>query len=97
MTIKQAAFLISRVISLWFFYQALLALIQVPATFALMSSVASMKNMPAMDEYSYRVFAASAALALQGCVEVVLAIMFYRFGPWVAGFLMGAKEEVVGE
>jgi hypothetical protein len=94
MTTKQAAFLTSRVICLWFFYRAFSTLIQVPTTFALLSSFSSLKNMPGFDGYSAKVFAESGALALQGCAEAVLAIFFYRCGPWVARFLMGDEERV---
>lgn len=99
MTVKQAAFLTSRIISLWFFYEAFSALVQVPAAFAMMSSLKALKDMPTLDSYSAGVFAQSASLALAGCAQVVLAIVFYRFGPRVMEFLTGglAVEDVARE
>lgn len=92
MSLRQAAFLTSRVISLWFFYRALATLIEVPTAFAMMSAFSSLNKSPGFDNYSAKVFAESGALALQGCAEVILAIVFYRFGPRVARFLMGEED-----
>jgi hypothetical protein len=99
MTAKQAAFLTSRIISLWFFYRAFSTLVQVPAAFAMVSAFSSLKNTPGFDGYSAKLFAESGAIALQGCAEIILAILFYRCGPWVARFLLGedTKSEVGGQ
>ncbi len=95
MSLKQAAFLTSRVISLWFFCRALSTLVQVPTALAMVSAFSSLNRAPGFDTYSAKVFAESGALTLEGCAEVILAIVFYRFGPRVAQFLVGSPEEPV--
>ncbi|MGA8939743.1 MAG: hypothetical protein WB439_11320 [Acidobacteriaceae bacterium] len=89
MSAKQAAFLTSRVISLWLLYQGLTTLIQVPTTFMLLNSLPLLKNAPGLSGMSARIIAESSALALRGFADLILAIFFYRFGPWVARFLLG--------
>ena len=93
MSAKQAAFLTSRIISLWFFYRALSTLVQIPAAFAMISAFSSLRNMPGFNTSSARLFAESGALAFQGCVEILLAVFFYRCGPLVLRFLLGDEEQ----
>lgn len=96
MTAKQAAFLTSRVISLWFFCRALATLVEVPAAFAMMSAVSSLRNLPGFEPETAKLIASSGAIVLEGIGEVFLAIIFYRFGPRVAQFLMGDAEPTSG-
>ena len=98
MSLKQAAFLTSRVISLWFFCRALAMLVEVPAVFAMMSAFASLRNMPGFEPETAKLFASSGAIVVEGIGELFLAIIFYRFGPRVTQFLTGdgADASVVG-
>ena len=93
MTVKQAAFLTSRVISLWFFYEAFTGLVQIPSALFTLSILAKTNDSVYGNGFS-RILATSSASTishaiLQGIVELVLGIIFYRFGPRVARFLMG--------
>lgn len=99
MSLKQAAFLTSRVISLWFFYETFMSFAQLPSVYVSLSLARSMRGNPEWSGLSRGLFASTGATithaVLGGIAELALGIMFYRFGPRVARFLMGAEEEVV--
>ena len=93
MSLKQAACLTSRVISLWFFCRTIALIAEIPAMIAMMSAFYDMRKLPGFDPRSERLLASSGSMVLQGIAELVLAIVFYRFGPRVAEFLMGHEPE----
>ena len=101
MSAKQAAFLTSRVISLWFMYLAVVTLIQVPSNVYLASAFSGLQNLTGFTHLSSRLFATCVTQTLQGCGEIVLAIIFYRCGPFVLRFLLGkyadAQDAVLDE
>jgi hypothetical protein len=92
MSAKQASFLVSRVISLFFIYQGFRALLEVPATFAMISAFSSMSKMSRLDEYGTKMFASAMAMALEGAVQIILAIIFYRCGARMVQFLTGEER-----
>src|ERR1700733_12502239 len=101
MTVKQAAFLTSRVISLWFFYGVITSMAQLPSAYFTMTASASLRDVPSWNGVSRSLAASTAAMIfhsiVQAIVELVLGTIFYRFGPRVARFLIGAEEEVVSD
>jgi len=99
MTLRQAAFLTSRVISLWFLYEAFTSLAQLPSAYVSISIARSMRGNPEWNGLSRGLFASTGATIthaiLGGIVELMLGIVFYQFGPRVARFLMGAEEQAL--
>ena len=92
MSAKQSAFLVSRVICLFFIYKGLCSLLEVPATFAMISAFSSLRDSPGLSEYGNKMFASSLTLAFEGAAQVILAIVFYRSGPRVIRFLTGEEQ-----
>jgi hypothetical protein len=93
MSAKQSAFLVSRVICLFFIYQGFRALLEVPATFAMISAFSSLRNSPGLSEYGTKMFASSLTLAVEGAAQVILAIFFYRCGTRITRFLTVEDRE----
>ncbi|HEY5212788.1 MAG TPA: hypothetical protein VIJ38_07190 [Acidobacteriaceae bacterium] len=92
MSVKQAAFLTSRVICLFFIYQGFRALLEVPATFAMISAFSSLRNSPGLGEYGIKMLASGVTLAVEGGTQIILAIIFYKCGPWIIRFLTGEEQ-----
>ena len=97
MTVTQASFLTSRVISLCFFYEALMNLGQIPS--ALMTIYMLMGTNDSAYAGALRSIARTSAAevshaVVQAIVDLFLGIVFYRFGLRVARFLMGGEELV---
>jgi hypothetical protein len=101
MSLKQAAFLTSRVISLWFFYETFTSLAQLPAALIGLSMARSMSTTPDWMRFSQSVTRSSGTMIvhaiLQAIVELALGILFYRFGPRVGRFLMGDEADASSE
>ena len=99
MSLKQAAFLTSRVISLCFFYEAFTSFAQLPSVYVSLSMARSLRGNPEWSGLSRGLFASTGATIthaiLGGSVGLALGIIFYRFGPRVTRFLTGAEEGVV--
>jgi hypothetical protein len=90
MTAGQAAFLTSRVISLWLAYRAFLSLLALPTGFLWYSVFPAYElAMGTHSRFGSRVLIGSGISLAQLFVEIILAIVFYRFGPRVAEFLLG--------
>lgn len=87
MSAKQAAFLTSRIISLWLAYSAFLRFLALPTGYL------SYYLFPAYGgttmRFGSRVLIGSIMALVQLFVEIFLAILFYRFGSRVARFLLG--------
>lgn len=94
MTSKQAAFLTSRVVSLWFIYHAVFAVMAIPSSISnfMLASEMTNSSLPILHFGNHLIGHAVVEILSSfayAVADMLLAIIFFKFGPRVSRFLIG--------